>query len=160
MKIEVLGKSYAEAIVDLNGFMKELRRSWDLERAIKANTKISRIKHKQVNEKDLKQLIWCCMDWSELIDYLKETIENEIKIKFFFIRYTDWKRLYPGIIKDNEIEMFEQNESGHSTLIVQSLIKNLNFDIKAFLKQGCFMYASTDKVKVGWLNRDGNLQKD
>lgn len=150
MKLEIMGKSFAEAEVSLTDFKKDLSKDFNLRNAIIDNTKILRCDSTDINVDSLKTLVWGSMDWAGIIDELSERHEDSMKVKFFVVKYSDWNKLYPGNMDDKNIEFIEEKESNYATLMVQSFVKNPNFDIKAFLKQGCYLYASTDNKKFAW----------
>jgi len=151
MKITFLeDKAYAIAKVDLAGFKRDLSKHWHMEKAIKHNTEITQREMNSHPTEDLKTLVWGMLDWSGIMDCLSKDIPDMMTIKFFYVKYEDWKRLYPGKINGKEIEFIEENEEGYDTMLIQSLDMNRNFDIKAFIKSGSFRYASTDKLKLGW----------
>jgi len=151
MKLRLIGKPYAEAEVDLNGFKKDLTCEWDMESAIKENTKI-RCREKDDAE-SLKNLVWGALDWAGIIEELSKGEDKVMKIKFCLVKYEDWKKFYPGTISNGEIEFMEKNEEGYATLLIQSFIKSKNFDLKGFIKQGQYLYAPTKDRIVGWVPR-------
>lgn len=154
MKLKLIGKPYAEAEVNLNDFKKSLSEDWNMEKAIKNNTIFKFNKHKELSEEQLRNLVWGALDWAGIMDALGETHEDIMKVHFYFVEYNDWKRLYPGtVVNGKEVELVEEAEDGHATILIQSLVKNRNFDLKAFIKQGQFTYAPTKNKLVGWVVR-------
>lgn len=151
MKLEIIGKAYAEAEVDLVGFKADLPKEWDMEKTINTNTKIT-LSDKRFSENELKSLIWGAIDWTGVIERLAGEHKPLMKVKFYFVRYEDWKRLYPGLIGKKTFEFTERKETGHATILVQDLEKNKNFDLAAFIRKGGYLYAPTDNTPIiGWL---------
>lgn len=123
-----------------------------MEKSIKANTKI-KLLDKRYNEMNLKNLIWGALDWAGIMDMLKSDHKPVMNVKFYLVRFKDWKRLYPGKMDKDTMELIERNEDGASTILLQDLTDDKNYDIKAFIKTGCYLYASTDKTKIGGWTR-------
>jgi hypothetical protein len=152
VKLKIIGEAYAEAAVNLTLFMDDFATHEDMEQAIKDNTTIVMNKHKdELNEEDLKTLVWGALDWGGLLDLIGDRERDIMLVRFFLVEYKDWIKLYPNEVKHmREWDFLESNESGVATLLVQDLVPNPNFDLKSFIKEGQFTYASTEKVKVGW----------
>ena len=151
LKLEIEGKAYAEAEVNLMAFKRDLPLGWDLEKSIRDNTRIT-LKDHRFSEDNLKTLVWGALDWVGIIEALSGVHKPVMRVKFLVVRYSDWKRLYPGRLQGKEFSFLECNQEGHSTLLIQDLITNKNFDLKSFIKQGCFLYASTEKEAIArWI---------
>jgi len=126
-----------------------------MEKAIKDNTKITLRDHR-FSDESLKILVWGALDWAGIIDTLSISDKAIMNVSFYLVRYTDWIKLYPGMVEDKTFKFNEEKQDGYATLLVQDISDDKNFDIKSFIKQGCFMYASTDKVKImNWIGGGG-----
>jgi hypothetical protein len=156
MKLKILGEHYAEAVVDLIAFKDDLPKEWDIIKAIKLNTKVVQNKLEQVTSNEIKEMICNALDWQGILEVLKDDHVPNMHIRFYPIKYTDRKKLYPGSYnkKEKEFTFIEECTSKNGTLLVQSLVLNRNFDLKAFIKHDCYRYASTDKEKFIWGNKN------
>src|SRR3990167_3585246 len=150
MKMTIIGEPVAIAEIYPEGIKKELARHWDLENAIKNNSKLIKNNTKTKTESELKEWLWICLDWGSLLDAFTKGSMPKIVARYFIVEYSGWVRLYPGRhIKKREFEFMEERKEGYALLVTQSLIRNPNVDIKSLIKSLQFIYGDEDKV--GWV---------
>ena len=155
MKLEIVGQAYAQAEINLVDFKKDMTKDFNIEKAIFDNTSIIRNDSSGIDINSLKKLIYGSLDWFGLIDRMSEKHKDSMRVNFYLVKYSDWKKMYPKerTADGREVELIDSPIDGMDTLLIQSLVPNTNFDIKAFIKRGCFTYVSTDKIKTGWVIR-------
>lgn len=154
MKLKIIPEAYALGEFDITNFKKVLAKGWDFEKAIKDSMILTSLTNEDIDITKLKDLTLSLLDWASILDVLKYTDATMFNIKYHIVEFSDWRRLYPSLIDQTYFEFMEETEEGQATIIVQDLVKDLNFDIKAFVNQMYFTYVSTDNIKVGWVAKD------
>lgn len=153
MNIEIIGEAYAEASVNLNKFKDLMKKEFNFDKALEVATTITYNNKPELTEEHLKILINGSLDWHSLIaEGIKDDKNPDMIVRFYVAKYSNWKKMYPGIITKNRvIEVSEENSEGYSTFLVQSLIKNPSIDINAFIKNGQFSFVTHDNKKFNWV---------
>lgn len=154
MRLKIHDKPFAEAKISIDGLKKDLTSIWNLEEAIKKNTIFTYSDFNEERTNRLTDFILSEINWGTALTILGEVKEKYIELKFFYVNYSQWNLLYPGIMYDDlNYDFTCISDNGNGILLVQSLIPDIDFDFKNFIARRQYTYASNDTKKVGWLKK-------
>ena len=143
MEIEIVGDSIGEATVDLNKFKAVLGKTWNLKAAVMDSTKINMCRLQ--NEIDFLKCVWLTLNWGKLMNVFDKTKDKEMNVKAYAVRYKGWPMFSPKVTDGRKFEIDVEEKEGTDIMLVQSLCKDMSFNLKNFIDNTQFRYGYPPK---------------
>lgn len=148
MKLKIENQPWAEAVLDVNGFRNDLRKTLDIYSSVRNNiTRIDKIKGLDLG--NVINTIFNYTDWGLMLEYLQQEDRTTIRFRICRIEYKDKVQYDIGVVDDYEFHFGERRTDG-STIIVTNDLQTPNNLIDTWMAKTAptFMF---EKAEQKWM---------